>query len=254
MRGTNFQAPLELKIEIEGEKWRQKDGLKGTLFLKNHGQDPLSLDPYGVHLSWGHTKKIKTKDEKSFENKESSLFEAGTKLLPGEERELHWSFQLDEDCPISDKTGSYYILYGKKDEAWSNGQLQILVEPKPILDSFLEIFVNFHRFKVKEKKNKKGFIEAKLIPPKAKEYLSMDNLLCQMRVKDGLFELNYLFNVRKMAYRGEGVKLEKGKIEIKEKLTSKEYYLFKDSPNQEVLRSKIEAVLEQVKSKINFFN
>ena len=203
MRGTNFQAPLELKIEIEGEKWRQKDGLKGTLFLKNHGQETLSLDSYGVHLSWGHSKKIKTKDEKSFENKESTLFEPGLKLPPGQEKELNWSFQLDEDCPISDKTGSYYILYGKKDEVWNNGLLQILVEPKPILDSFLEIFVNFHRFKVKEKKNK-GLHRSQINPPNAKEFLSMDNLLCQMRIKEDLLELNYLFNVRKtpMAEKG----------------------------------------------------
>ena len=50
---------LDELIEIDGEKWRQKDGLKGTLCLKNHGKDPLCLDPYGVHLSWGHAKKIK---------------------------------------------------------------------------------------------------------------------------------------------------------------------------------------------------
>ncbi len=252
MRGTNFQAPLELKIEIDGEKWRQKDGLKGTLCLKNHGKEPLPLDSYGVHLSWGHSKKIKVKDEKSFENKMSTLFGPGLTLSPGEEKELEWSFQLEEDCPISDKTGSYYILYGKKDEVWNNGQLQILVEPRPILDSFLEIFVNFYRFKVKEKKNKNGFIEVKLLPPNAKEFLSMDNLLCQMRIRETLLEIKYIFNVKKMAYGSEGVKLEKRKIEIKEKLNPKEYYLFKEAPNQEVLRSKIEAVLDQVKSKINF--
>ena len=61
MRGTNFQAPLELKIEIEGEKWRQKDGLKGTLFLKNHGQETLSLDSYGVHSPGVIQKKSKQK-------------------------------------------------------------------------------------------------------------------------------------------------------------------------------------------------
>ena len=117
--------------------------------------------------------------------------------LEGEEKELEWSFQLEEDCPISDKTGSYYILYGKKDEVWNSGQLQILVEPRPILDSFLEIFVNFYRFKVKEKKNKNGFIEVKLLPPNAKEFLSMDNLLCQMRIRETLLEIKYIFNVKK---------------------------------------------------------
>ena len=55
-----------------------------------------------------------------------------------------------------------------------------------------------------------------------------------------------------MAYGSEGVKLEKRKIEIKEQLGPKEYYLFQDAPNQEVLKSKIESVLDQVKSKINF--
>ena len=55
-----------------------------------------------------------------------------------------------------------------------------------------------------------------------------------------------------MAYGSEGVKLEKRKIEINEKLSPKEYYLFKEAPNQEVLRSKIETVLDQVKVKLIF--
>ena len=60
---------------------------------------------------------------------------------------------------------------------------KFLLNQDQILDSFLEIFVNFYRFKVKEKKEKNGFIEVKLLPPNAKEFLSMDNLLCQMRIK-----------------------------------------------------------------------
>ena len=118
---------------------------------------------------------------------------------PQEEKELSWDFKLPENCSITDKTGSYYVLYGDNKNVWDCGHLQLLINPKAILDSFLEILVNFYRFKIKDKKNKKGFVEAKLLPPNAKEFMSMDNLHCQMRMKEDIFEIKYLFNVKKMA-------------------------------------------------------
>jgi len=253
MKGTLFKAPLELNLHIEGETWRQNQKIRGSLKIKNHGQESLSLETMGVHLCWGHAKKIKTKSDTSFDFESSTLFSKQSTLAPQEEQELLWEFELQEDCAISDKSGSYYLLYGEKEKIWESGLFQLQIDPRAIFDSFLEIFVNFFRFKIKDKKNKKGFVEVKLVPPNAKEFLSMDNLLCQMRIKDDIFEINYLFNVKKVAYAIEGMKLEKNKIEFQDRLNPKEYYLFKDTPNQDVMKSKIENTLGEVKSKINFF-
>lgn len=252
MKGTLFKAPLELNLHIEGENWRQNQKIRGSLKIKNHGQESLSLGKIGVHLCWGHAKKIKSKSDTSFDFENSTLFDGQSILAPQEEKELLWEFELQESCAITDKSGSYYLLYGEKEKIWESGLLHLQIDPRAIFDSFLEIFVNFFRFKVKGKKNKKGFVEVKLLPPNAKEFLSMDNLHCQMRIKDDIFEINYLFNVRKMAYAIEGVKLEKKQLEFHERLGPKEYYLFKDSPNQDVMKSKIEKTLNEVKSKINF--
>ena len=252
MKGTNFKAPLELNLNVEGESWRQNQEVRGTLRVKNHGKDSIPLSQIGVHLCWGHAKKIKSKDEASFDLHFSKLFDEGLSLGPQEEKELSWDFKLPENCSITDKTGSYYVLYGENKNVWDCGHLQLLINPKAILDSFLEILVNFYRFKIKDKKNKKGFVEAKLLPPNAKEFMSMDNLHCQMRMKEDIFEIKYLFNVKKMAYDSGAMKLEKKKIEFGENLGPKEYYLYNEAPNQEVMKSKIEKTLEQVKTKINF--
>jgi len=48
MKGTFFQKPLELELNIEGESWKQGDSVYGNLVVKNHGPDSFSLKDYGV--------------------------------------------------------------------------------------------------------------------------------------------------------------------------------------------------------------
>ena len=53
MKGTFFQKPFEFKLNVEGETWRQAQGVSGVLTVKNQGSSPVSVEGTRVHLAYG---------------------------------------------------------------------------------------------------------------------------------------------------------------------------------------------------------
>jgi sporulation-control protein spo0M len=249
MRGTLFKDSAEYNIDIKGESWTQGETISGEMKVINQGAQDLNLDNIGIRLSWEELKKVKNQDPKAF--KDGSLKkseEERTIIEPNQEAVIPFEFKLEEDCPITDKKGSYYMVYGPQAEGSEPGILQLKVTPRPILNQFLEIFENFFRFKVKEKKSKKGFIEVKMVPPGSKDYMTIVGLNLLMKIEETNLILKYQFNLKNLDYSGEGVALKKKKQVIEQSLKQKEYLFFGDAPNQDGIIQSIQNALDKVKS------
>jgi len=245
MKGKIKLQQIELSIDIAGENWSQGDFIEGQFEINNLAPNEIKLDQYAVSLALGDFKKVKARHAKAF-----SIIDTVTAQ---QENKLAFSFHLAEDCPITDKNSGLYLLYGNRESIENGSFLQLNIRPQKILIDFTQIFQSFHRFQEKGFKNKKGYLEVKFIPPKSREYATIDGLNCLMRIKDKNLELKYLFKVKNLSYAAAGnVAMSKKLVEIEKILTPSEYLFYADAPDQDKINASILAVLEQVKSK-SFF-
>ncbi len=245
MKGTYFQKPLEFNLLVEGEQWNQGDELSGILKVKNHGAEDMDLTKVGVQLGYAQAKKVKEKNTDCFDISDTSYFDEGQKLAAGSEAELNWKFNLGDDALISEKNASQYVLYGNEEGIWQGGQLQLNILPSPILQKYLEIFETFFRFKVKELKNKKGLIDAKLLPPTSRDFANIKALNIQMKYGETL-TLNYHFKLKKIDYLENEMKMKEETQKLKYDLNSKEFMMYGKEVDQSKLESHIKSVLEEV--------
>ncbi len=95
MKGTLFNKPLELTLDIAGESWPQGQLVKGSFSIKNHGKEQIDLSGYGVNLVYTEAKKLKSKDLKGIQSITHKNFGNDIKLAPGERIDLPWEFALD---------------------------------------------------------------------------------------------------------------------------------------------------------------
>jgi hypothetical protein len=241
MKGTFFQRPLEYKIDLEGESWFQGDTLKGTLNISNHGTDEIDLSETGCHLCFVDIKKMKAKNEKAFTFLDSKLIE--------NDSNLDFEFKLGEACQITETGSSLYILCGNKEKPFEGGLLQLQISPTKIIQNFIETFENFFRFKFKTLKNKKGFIEAKVVAPTAKEWSKLQGLTLKMRLVDSNLELDYQFKIKSVSFDTGAMETKDSKLSIASNLSAKQHSSFGGSANQEGMMSAITEVLDQVKLK-----
>lgn len=250
MRGTLFQKPLEWSVEVLGEQWRQGDQVKVQLKVKNHGAEAVNLSKMGVAFAIGDLKKVRKKDAKAFKLLEEKLFE--NPVPAGEESEFEWKFIIDRNGPITDKAASPYLLFGDLGNLPESGLLKMTVGPIELFDQFFELFENFHRFKVKEKKFKNGKIETKMIAPKSREYVSVEALTLSLSTNDKNLELEYNFKVKKLDYSAANLREVSAKsvnIIEKQSLSPKDYLMFGDALDQDKVIAKIAEVLDKVKNK-----
>ncbi len=255
MKGTFFQKPLEFGLVIHGESWQQGDHIKGSLIVKNHGPENLDLSATGITLALGNLKKYKAKDPEAFTILGETFFNEGVLVDMGEERTLDWDFQLANDCAITEKTSSLFIICGEKDDYFGGGQMQLQINPENSLTQFLEIFKNFFKFQVKAIKNKNGFIEAKMVAPDSKELGAVEQLMLNMRMNGDDMDLKYTFKVNRVSYGAAGeISAKAKKEEYSQSLKPKQFRLFGDAPNQDGIIEAIGEVIEQVKTKSAFWD
>ncbi len=241
MKGTFFKKPLELNITIDGESWSQGETVSGTFKALDHTDQKSDLSFLGCHLCFCASKKFKAKDEKAITVLESIA-------LPSKASEMEFNFNLSDNCPITDTSGSLYIIYGDIKTPFDAGFLQINITPiKPIL-YFVKTFEQFFRFQLKAFKNKKGFIEAAAKAPDSKEWASIQKMIIQFKM-DGA-DLNILFyvNLKKLDFSNSHHKTKDEKREINKVLTQSQYELY-GIANQEGIKKVIEEVLNEIKIK-----
>jgi len=250
MKGTVFLKPLEYSIEAIGEKWHQGDKLKGSLKIKNHSSEKIELPILKVALCEGNYKKIKAKDAKGWSVTSEHILSEGLTINPSEEKDYAFEFKLTENCSVTDKNGSLYLAFFDKDEKIPAGHIELVIEPKIVIQQILQILESFLRFKVKEIKNAKNMIEVKLVPPTSRELSNLDGLLLSISEVDKNLSLKYFFNLRVLNISGTTMQSEKTTKEMEQNFNSKQYLIYGDSINQDFIIASVQEILNGVKTKM----
>jgi hypothetical protein len=241
MKGTFFKKPLEFSMNIDGESWNQGENISGEFKIIDHSAQNSDFAMMGCHLCFCNIKKFKAKDSKAITVVESIL-------LKPNQSELKFNFNLQDNCPITDNTGSLYIIYGDINSPFESGFLQLNVTPiKPIL-YFTQIFEQFYRFKLKSFKNKKECIEALVNAPDSREWTSIQKMAIQLKLSKEELDIHFIVNLKKLDFSDNHHKTRDEKREITKTLTKDQYELY-GIANQDGIKKVIDEVLNEIKIK-----
>ena len=249
MKGTTFFKSLEYNLETIGERWRQGEKIQGILKIKNNSTEKVELPFFNISLCSGNYKKIKSKNIKAWEVLAETTLGKDILIQPLEEKEFPWNFVLPEDCRITDKDGSLYLTFLDKTYDWPTGYIELIINPKIVMLQFLEIFENFLRFKVAQTKFSKGMVEVKLKPATSREFSHVESLVIQMKEVDENLSIVYIFNLNVLEMLSGNLMAQKKIKQFEQTISSKQFYLYKDSPNQDFIIELINSVLKEIKPK-----
>lgn len=245
MKGTFFQRPLEFKLQVDGESWRQGDAIAGELTVKNHGNEAVSLADMHVDLAHGKLRDVRAKDPEAFEILTSQKFDAAATVAPQGEASMSWKFQTDRNCPITDNTSSLFVLYGRGAATEQMGQLQLPVQPYAVIDDFLKAVTIHQRFVVKAHRASKNGVEIKLAPPDSKAFASLENLLLYFRFEGDTLNLKYVFKTKKLEATAASFDVKKQVKDFEQVFERNDYYLPSGRANHERIEAAIEAGVNQ---------
>lgn len=243
MKGTFFNKPLEWNIETTEESWQQGSSVQGTIKVRNHGTESIELSHPGVALAYAEIKKVHARTEGALKPEVSVVMKTTT-LAPGESAEESFVLTLPENCSVSDKKSSYFLIYGRE---LAESHLQLKVEPKMLFTKLVGLLDTFHRFKVKEFKGTKKGVEYKLLPPTSREMANLDSLALGLMMNGEELRLDFDFQVKKLDTAGPTNKINKASVKVQRTLSPKEYSLGKDMINQDQLLKMFESALSEVK-------
>jgi hypothetical protein len=242
MKGTLFTRPLEWNLETIGESWPQGSVLKGMVKVKNHGSDKITLVSSGVGFALAEVKKVQTRTEGALKPGKTVPLEGD--LFPGQELMADFSFDIGPNGAVSDKKFSWYLTFG---HLFTEGQLQVKVEPKVLYLKIIGLLDTFHRFKQKEFKGTKRGVEFKLIPPASREMANIESLLLTFSMEGDQLKMNFDFQIKKLDTSSVTNKIVKDSLVKELELGPKEYSLGKDMIHQEKILKQLESLFAQVK-------
>ena len=252
MRSTFFQKPLQHQIEIDGENWDQGGKIKGKLIISNISSETIVVNASQVILAYGLKKSIKEGNGSRWEVLEKLVLTKNLSLSAGGQQSYEWIFQLATDCPITDKHGGLYLLFGGEDTLSEGGRLDLPVNLHPILQNFLQTFSTQFYFLEKYQKRKSEWTEVKLVPPDSKEYPNLDFVLCLLRISKEQLEAQYLFKMSGLGRSGEKMKVTKKTRDLKQKIPPEKYLQPGGFPNRACFRENINEALNVARPDVIF--
>jgi len=233
MKGISIQSDTEVRIEVDGECWRQGDLIR--IQLRSGNDTPVCL-----FLASGSEKRIKTKSPDAFEILES---------INSATSPLTQHLTLPVNARITDKTGSFYLLYGLAGYPHL-AQLRLQVEPHLHLSDLANLFVTEFRFLLKSvSMGKNGSIDFKLEPPRTKEWASLKNLVLNSQIREKSLETHFIFFRQEMDALQATLKLK-----LTQKMISRSFELekcllsFNQRLNTEVCLELLKSVFEEYKN------
>ena len=252
MRSTFFQQPLQHQIEIDGENWDQGGKIKGKLIISNISSETIVVNASQVILAYGLKKSIKEGNGSRWEVLEKLVLTKNLSLSAGGQQSYEWIFQLATDCPITDKHGGLYLLFGGEDTLSEGGRLDLPVNLHPILQNFLQTFSTQFYFLEKYQKRKSEWTEVKLVPPDSKEYPNLDFVLCLLRISKEQLEAHYLFKMSGLGRSGEKMTVTKKTRDLKQKIPPEKYLQPGGFPNRACFRENINEALNVARPDVMF--
>ncbi len=252
MRSTFFQKPLQYQIAIDGESWDQGEKIKGKLIVRNMSSETVFVNVSQVILAYGLKKNIKEGNDSPWEVLEKQVLANNISLPEGGEKSYEWIFQLATDCPITDKQGGLYLLFGGEDTLSEGGRLDLPVILHTILQNFLQTFTTQFFFLEKYQKRKSEWTEVKLMPPESKEFPNMDYVRCLLRISREHLEVHYLFKMSGLGRSGEKMTVTKKNRELKQKIPPEKYLQSGGFPNRACFRENIDEALNIARPEVIF--
>ena len=252
MRSVYIQQPLEYQIDVEGESWNQGEVVKGQIRIRNMSSNTVAVKTSQIILAHGLKKVFKEGTMVPWEVLEKQVVAQDIALQAGSELTFGWNFNLSTDCPITDKQGGLYLLFGGDEALTEGGRLNLQINLHPILQNYLQTFTTQFRFLEKYQKRKSELTEVKLIPPDSREYPNMDYVLCFLRIHDEQLEAHYRFKMSGLGRTGEKMTVTKKNREIEQSIPQGKYLQPGGFPNRACFRENIDQALNIARPEVIF--
>jgi hypothetical protein len=252
MRSVYIQQPLEYQIEVEGESWNQGEVVKGQIQIRNMSSKTVAVKTSQIILAHGLKKAFKEGTMVPWEVLEKQIVAQDIALQAGSELTFGWNFNLSTDCPITDKQGGLYLLFGGDEALTEGGRLNLQINLHPILQNYLQTFTTQFRFLEKYQKRKSELTEVKLIPPDSREYPNMEYVLCFLRIHDEQLEAHYRFKMSGLGRTGEKMTVTKKNREIEQSIPQGKYLQPGGFPNRACFRENIDQALNIARPEVIF--
>jgi len=252
MRSVYFQQPLEYQIEVEGESWNQGEVVKGQIRIRNMSSNTVAVKTSQIILAHGLKKAFKEGTGVPWEVLEKQVVAQDIALQAGSELTFGWYFNLSTDCPITDKQGGLYLLFGGEEALTEGGWLNLQINLHPILQNYLQTFTTQFRFLEQYQKRKSEWTEVKLIPPDSREYPNMDYVLCFLRIHDEQLEAHYRFKMSGLGRTGEKMTVTKKNRELEQSIPPEKYLQPGGFPNRACFRENIDQALNIARPEVIF--
>ncbi len=252
MRSVYIQQPLEHQIEVDGESWNQGEVVKGQIRIRNMSSKTVAVKTSQIVLAHGLKKAFKEGTMVPWEVLEKQVVAQDIALQAGSELTFGWNFDLSTDCPITDKQGGLYLLFGGDEALTEGGRLNLQINLHPILQNYLQTFTTQFRFLEKYQKRKSELTEVKLIPPDSREYPNMDYVLCFLRIHDEQLEAHYRFKMSGLGRTGEKMTVTKKNREIEQSIPQGKYLQPGGFPNRACFRENIDQALNIARPEVIF--
>ena len=248
MKSTFFEKNIEYQLEVNGENWNQGEIISGQLQIINRDQKALQIESVEIVLAHGLKKNLKEKNKLVWEIQENLTLTKDFLLPTNQSETFEWSFKLKTNCPITDKMGGLYLLFGGQEILSSGGRLDLNIKLHPLLQTFTTQF----RFLEKFQKRKNDWTEIKLIPPESREFPNLDYVSCLLRIYKEKLEVNYLFKMKGLGRSGNQMKITKKNRDIFQTIEKENYLQAGGFPNRACFRENIDQALKIARPEVIF--
>ncbi len=253
MRSTFFDRPLEYQLLTAREEWLQGEPIEGKLSIRNMNPENVIANTVDVLLAYGNFRKIKAGEENCWEVLHRENIQQDLSLDGNQQLSYDWRLNLPSDAPITDKSGSLFLLFGGEDVLNRGGRLDVHIKMMELLQSFLQTFVTQFQFVQKSAKYKDGWTEVQLDPPTgSREFPNLEHVMCYLRMLDEKLALKYRCKIKTLKKDGENMKVRGKYLEVSQILTADDYLQASGFPNRSRFREMIEIALSEAKPSVVF--
>jgi hypothetical protein len=246
MRGVIIENGLELKLEVPGDGFIQGESVACSLTVKNHTSSPMSLAHLSLRLAQGTLKLVKAKDPKAFQEVALATLGSPEEIGAGSTAQFSYTFQLQENCLVTEKNQSLFLIYGSQSDGNTGGQLPLSVTPHTYIVEVFRTLEMVYSFVPKGISWKDGYTIMKFTPPNNRDLMLVEELNLGVVRDGGNLRTRYSFKVKKFDTGGAGVAVKKGKTEFEYTLTPDQYLFGGGFINQESVEASINTALKEV--------
>lgn len=220
MRGVFIHQQLEFRLEMAKDDAAQGDSIPCVLSVNNHSNTTQTVNDLCLELGFGNAKGSPS-DLSECQTLASAQIDLPWEIAPQQQKSTTWTFELDKNCPITDKSQTLIIRYGTKSGA--TNQLPITVATHNHIKSILQTLETSFQFVQKSEKSSKGWVEVKFKPPSGRRFSMVNDLILGFRFEAGALLLRFKFNVKRFDTSQSTVAVKKEKAEVEKRLDESQY-------------------------------